>query len=190
MSYYMTNSGPAAAGFDGYGGYGAFGGLFFDEGKAFWLVQDASETLSSIATKVYGDVTAQKAIYNANPQGRWPTTKAAGCPDQKWNCWGWYKKGTQLVLPKIPGFPDPMASAPKSGLAPVTEGTTIVKDSGETLVVTKGGSTTSTKKKLAQAGLSTGAMVGIGVAAAIVLGGAAMLAKRKKTGTSTAMTER
>jgi hypothetical protein len=152
------------------------GDLFYEGGKAYWRVKDASETLSSIAVKVYGTVTAQKDIYNANPQGRWPTT-APACPDTKWHCWGWYKVGTLLELPKIAGLPDPMAAAPKSGMATAQKGETIVTPEGKVVTVGEGG------KIGAFATLSTPMKIGLGVAAAAaVLGIAVLASKKKRTG--------
>lgn len=172
-SYYMI---PGAPGYSGFGEEsGGLGELFFDGGKAFWRVMDASETLSSIAQKVYGNVTAWPKIWDANPQGRWPQGPP-GCP-MKPDCKGWYKVGTILELPKIPGFPDPMATAPTSGMAVAKEGTTVVTASGQTATVGKGGVLTGPGS--AKAAMGTGTMIGIGVAALALIGGMALLAKKK-----------
>jgi hypothetical protein len=172
MSYYTMN---AYSGFGGdLGCCGGLGELFYDGGKAFWRVKDASETLSSIAVKVYGNVSVWPKIWDANTQDRWPQSPP-GCTAAG-GCKGWYKPGAVLELPLIPGYPDPAEAAPKSGMATAKEGDTIVTSSGKVAKVGAGGKVSG----LATAGLSKGTMIGLGVAAGAIVLGLVVLSKKKK----------
>jgi hypothetical protein len=161
----MRRGRPLAA----FGGYGSLGALFYDGGKAYWTVAPGGEIVSSIAQKVYGNASVWVQICAANPQGRDPQQPKGDC---------WYKPGTILELPLVPGYPDPASSAPKSGLPTAKEGTTIVTSSGKVATVGAGG-------KISSGGTSTAAMsmgtkIGIAVAALALVGGMALLAKKKK----------
>jgi hypothetical protein len=145
-----------------------FGELFFEGGSAYWRVKAGGEIVSSIAQKVYGDATVWTKICAANPQDRDPQQPKGDC---------WYKPGAILKLPLVPGYPDPMATAPKSGLPVAQEGSTIVSSTGKVVTVGAGG------KIGALASLSTPMKIGLGVAAAAaVLGIAVLASKKKRTG--------
>lgn len=146
-------------------GYGAFGELFFEGGSAYWRVKPGGEIVSSIAQKVYGDATVWTKICAANPQDRDPKQPKGDC---------WYKPGAVLKLPLVPGYPDPMTTAPKSGLPVAQEGTTIVTGEGKVVTVGAGG------KIGALASLSMPMKIGLGVAAAAAVLGIAVLASKKK----------
>lgn len=163
----MRRNRPLAA----FGGYGSLGALFYDGGKAYWTVAPGGEIVSSIAQKVYGNASVWVQICKANPQGRDPQQPAGDC---------WYKPGTILELPLVPGYPDPASSAPQSGLPTVTAGTTIVTSSGKVATVGTGGKITSGGAATATAAMSTGTKIGIAVAALALVGGMALLAKKKK----------
>lgn len=149
-----------------------FGDLIYTDGVVYWRVKDATETLSSIAVKVYGSVTVQKDIWNANPQGREVSSAKFGDPK-----WGWYKVGTLLRLPKVNGYPDPYDAAKKAGLVTAQEGETVVIN-GETTTVGAGGKI--------KAGLPT-----LAVVAALAVGTAAVVyvVKKRKASGSAAMSK-
>lgn len=188
MSYYEQSAKPsisglgavgiqqAAAGYEGrrpripkQGPMWGFGDLIYTDGTVYWRVKDASETLSSIAVKVYGSVTVQKDIWNANPQGRAQSSAKFG--DQKW---GWYNVGTLLKLPKVPGYPDPYEAAKKAGLVVAQEGETVVLSDGSVATIGSGG-------QIAKAGM--GLYVGL-AAAAVGVCAVVYYAKKKKGGSS------
>lgn len=148
---------------------GSLGDLILTDNKVYWRVKDASETLSSIAVKVYGNVAVQKDIWNANPQGRAQASAKFG--DQKW---GWYNVGTLLELPKVSGYPDPMVAAEKAGLVKAKEGDTIVID-GETHTVGAGG-------KISKAGI--GLVAGVAMLAVVGVAAFAIFSKKKGGGSS------
>jgi len=142
-----------------------FGELFFEGGSAYWRVKAGGEIVSSIAQKVYGDATVWTKICAANPQDRDPKQPKGDC---------WYKPGAILKLPLVPGYPDPMSTAPKSGLPVAQECTTIVSSEGKVVTVGAGG------KIGALASLSMPMKIGLGVAAAAAVLGIAVLASKKK----------
>jgi hypothetical protein len=158
------------------GGYSGFGDLIYQGDKVYWRVQDASETVSSIAQKVYGSASQWTKICSYNDSvgiKRDPQTPKGDC---------WYKVGTMIELPTIPGFPDPKAAAPQSGLATAKAGTTVVLDDGKVATIGEGG-------KIGKAGLaslSTNMKIGLGVAAAAAVLGIAVLASKKKGAPSSA----
>jgi len=158
--------------FTGFGAVGGGSGVFYDGGKAYWRVMDASETISSIAQKVYGSAQAWPQICKYNDSvgiPRDPKTPPGDC---------WYKVGTIIELPKLAGYPDPMDSAPKSGIATLPAGTTVVTGSGKVATIGAGGKVTS--GGTATAAMSMGTKIGIAVAALALVGGMALLAKKKK----------
>lgn len=162
---------PGAMAIPGQGPMWGLGDLIYNDGTVFWRVKDASETLSSIAVKVYGSVTVQKDIWNANPQGR--VQSGAKFGDQKW---GWYNVGTLLKLPKVSGYPDPYDAAKKAGLVTAQEGETIVLPDGTTATIGSGG-------QISKAGM--GLYVGLAAAAVGVM--AVVYFSKKKKGQSKAM---
>lgn len=159
-----------------YVSYSGLGELLFEDDKALWRVQAGGETISLIAQKVYGDATVWGKICSHNTSigiAMDPRTPKGDC---------WYKPGTVIELPKIPGYPDPMATAPKSGLPTAPAGSTIVTPSGKVATVGTGGKLTSpTAAALSKAGMTPGVMIGLGVVAVAAIAGLALLAKKKPT---------